>query len=152
MPLAHSDHLCAEWSGKEQLGKKCHFHLHRKTKKKIEQSSEAQPSLVLSIIRGTDSVLLRLVYFGQGQSMVSTVLKGRNRPVQSSKGHATAPVPVMCQHTLGFLLCWKSAVSLLPQCTDVYPVNMLLRALEACSAVLSVMVWGTEWRLMITGV
>lgn len=93
------------------------------TRRLKKRSNKAQPSQALSIIKGTDSIWLRLVHFGQGQPMVSTVLKGRKWHVQSSKGCATAPVPVMCQHTLGFLFCWESAVRLMAQCTDVYSVN-----------------------------
>lgn len=55
--------------------------------------------------------------------MVSTVLKGREWHVQSSKGRAAAPVPVTCQHTLGFLSCWERTASLMAQCSDVYSGN-----------------------------
>lgn len=69
--------------------------------------------------------------------MFSTVLKGREWHVQSSKGCATAPVPVICQHTLGFLSCWERAASLMAQCTDVYSVNSASGgpgSLECCAA------------------
>lgn len=55
--------------------------------------------------------------------MVSAVLKGREWHVQSSQGFATAPVPITCQHTLGFLPCWESAGSLMAPCTDVCSVS-----------------------------
>lgn len=93
------------------------------TRRLKKRSNKAQPSQALSIIRGTDSIWLRLVHFGQGQSMFSTALKGREWHVQSSQGCAAAPVPVICQHTLGFLSCWESAASLMAQCTDVCSVN-----------------------------
>lgn len=43
--------------------------------------------------------------------------------MQSSQGCATAPVPITCQHTLGFLPCWESAASLMAPCTDVCSVS-----------------------------
>ena len=43
--------------------------------------------------------------------------------MRSSKGCTTAPVPVICQHTLGFLFCWETAVSLMAQRTDVCDIN-----------------------------
>lgn len=114
---------------KKQLEKKCHFHLLEKTKKK----DQTKPSRVLSIIKGTDSLWLRLVHFGQGQSLVSTVLKGREWHVQSSKGCATTPVPVTCQHTLGFLSCWESAASLMSPCTDVNSASGGSGSLKCCA-------------------
>lgn len=36
-------------------------------------------------------------------------------------------MPIICQHTLGFLFCWETAVSLIAQRTSIYNVNSVSR-------------------------
>lgn len=70
----------------------------------------------------------------------------------SSKGCTTAPVPIICQHTLGFLFCWETAVSLMAQCTDAYDINSASGGPGRLKHFVTSDDMGTEWRLMIRGI